>query len=95
MKEVEGPAPVMVAALDHGFDGFTDAAVGFDSRIPQIIESTQDVVVPKCRILTPLTFWLLLHREGHGRGVAAWKSQPFRRRFANDSDDAGRRRAEH
>ena len=47
MKEVERPAPVLVAALDHGFDGVTDAAVGFDSCIPQIIESAQDVVVPR------------------------------------------------
>jgi hypothetical protein len=46
MKEVERPAPVLVAALNHGFDGVTDAAVGFDSCIPQIIESAQDVVVP-------------------------------------------------
>ena len=29
------------------FDGVTDAAVGFDSCISQIIESAQDVVVPK------------------------------------------------
>ena len=49
MKEVERPAPVLVAALDHDFDGVTDAAVGFDSCIPQIIESAQDVVVPKRR----------------------------------------------
>jgi hypothetical protein len=47
MKEVGRPAPVLVAALNHGFDGVTDAGVGFDSRIPQIIESAQDVVVPK------------------------------------------------
>jgi hypothetical protein len=47
MQEVERPAPVLVAALNHGFDGVTDAAVGFDSSIPQIIESAQDVVVPK------------------------------------------------
>src|SRR6266700_1987018 len=49
MKEVERPAPVLVAALNHGFDGFPDAAVGFDSRIAQIIESPQNVVVPKRR----------------------------------------------
>jgi hypothetical protein len=49
MKEVERPAPVLVAALNHGFDGVTDAAVGFDSCISQIIESAQDVVVPKRR----------------------------------------------
>src|SRR5438552_12337513 len=49
MKEVERPAPVLVAALNHGFNGVTDAAVGFDSCLPQIIESAQDVVVPKRR----------------------------------------------
>ena len=49
MKEVERPASVLVAALDHDLDGLLDAAVGFDSGIPQIIESTQDVVVPKRR----------------------------------------------
>jgi hypothetical protein len=48
MKEVERPAPVLVAALNHDFDGPTDAAVGFDSCIPQVIESAQGVVVPKC-----------------------------------------------
>src|SRR6266568_325881 len=49
MKEVERPAPVLVAALNHGFDGIIDAVVGFDSCIPQIIESAQDVIVPKRR----------------------------------------------
>src|SRR5260221_2328570 len=49
MKEVERPAPVLVTALDYDFDGLTDAAVGFDSCIPQIIESAQDVVVPERR----------------------------------------------
>src|SRR5262249_52664381 len=49
MQEVERPAPVLVAALNHGFDGLTDAAVGFDSCVPQILEAAQDVVVPKCR----------------------------------------------
>ena len=34
---------------DHRFDGLTAAAVGFDSCIPQIIESTQNVIVPKRR----------------------------------------------
>ena len=47
MKEVERPAPVLVAARNQGFDGVNDAAVGFDTCIPQIIESAQDVVVPK------------------------------------------------
>src|ERR1700719_2643900 len=47
MKEVQRPAPVLVTALHHDFDGVTDAAVGFDSCISQIIESAQDVVVPK------------------------------------------------
>ena len=36
MKEVQRPAPVLVAALHHDFDGFTDAAVGFDSCISQL-----------------------------------------------------------
>src|SRR5947209_14268250 len=49
MKEVERPAPVLVTALDYDFDGLADTAVGFDSCIPQIIESAQDVVVPKRR----------------------------------------------
>src|SRR5438874_7498494 len=49
MNEVERPTPVLVAALNYGFDGVTDAAVGFDSCIPQIIESAQDVIVPKRR----------------------------------------------
>ena len=49
MKEVQRPAPVLVAALNHGFDGVTDAAVGLDSCISQIFESAQDVVVPKRR----------------------------------------------
>ena len=49
MKDVEGPAPILMAACNHGFDGVFDAAIGFDSRIPQIIESAQDVVVPKRR----------------------------------------------
>ena len=47
MKSIERPAAVLVAALYHDFDGFTDAAVGFDSCISQIIESAQDIVVPK------------------------------------------------
>ena len=49
MKEVERPAPVLVAALNHSFDGVADAAVGFGPCILQIIESAQDVVVPKRR----------------------------------------------
>ncbi len=49
MKEVQRPASVLVPALDHNFDGVTDAAVGFDSCVPQIVQSAQDVVVPKCR----------------------------------------------
>jgi len=49
MKQVEGPAPILVAALDHDFDGLTNPAVGFDSRIPQVVEAPQDVVVPACR----------------------------------------------
>jgi hypothetical protein len=49
MKEVQRSAPVLVVALNHGFDGVTDAAVGLDSCISQIIESAQDVIVPKRR----------------------------------------------
>ena len=49
MKEVERPAPVLVAPLNHDFDGLADAAVRFDSCISQIIESAQNVVVPKRR----------------------------------------------
>src|SRR5208282_2072613 len=49
MKEVQRPAPVLVTALDYDFDGVADAAVGFDSCTSQIIESTQDIVVPKRR----------------------------------------------
>src|SRR5437762_13125135 len=49
MKEVERPAPVLVTALNYGFDGVTDAAVGFDSCIPHIIEYAQNVIVPKRR----------------------------------------------
>jgi hypothetical protein len=49
MKEVQRLAPVLVAALHHDFDGVTDAAIGFESSISQIIESAQDVVVPKRR----------------------------------------------
>jgi hypothetical protein len=39
MKEVERPASVLVAALDHSFDRVTEAAVGPDSRVSHIIES--------------------------------------------------------
>jgi hypothetical protein len=49
MNEVQRPAPVLVTALDHDFDGFPDATVGLDSCIPQILESAQDVVMPKRR----------------------------------------------
>src|SRR6516162_8340011 len=49
MEEVERPAPVLVAALEHDFDGFTNAAIGFDSRISKIVEAPQDVVVPEGR----------------------------------------------
>jgi hypothetical protein len=49
MKAVEGPATVLVTAFDHGFDGLTDAVVRLNACTPQIIESAQDVVVPKGR----------------------------------------------
>jgi hypothetical protein len=32
MKEVERPVHALVAALNHGFNGVTDATIGFDSR---------------------------------------------------------------
>lgn len=47
MKEIERPAAILVAAFDHSFHGATEAAAGFHSRIPQIIEPAQDIVVPK------------------------------------------------
>jgi hypothetical protein len=49
MKEVQRPAPVLVTELHHDFDGVTNAAVGLNSCISQIIESAQHVVVPKRR----------------------------------------------
>src|SRR5207302_5496630 len=50
VKQVERPAPVLVAALHHNFDGVASAAVGFDARIAQIIEPAQDIVMPKWRV---------------------------------------------
>ena len=47
MKKVQWPTPVLVTAFDHDFDGVADTAVGLGSCIPQIIESAQDVVMPK------------------------------------------------
>ena len=47
MHEIERPAPVLVAAFDHDIDGFTDSVVGLESCVSQVIESTQDVVVPE------------------------------------------------
>jgi hypothetical protein len=56
MEEVEGPAAVLMAEGYYDFDGFTDAAVGFDSGVAQVIEAAQDVVVPKRRDnLLPVT----------------------------------------
>ena len=49
MKKVERPAAVLVAALDHGFDGLMGTVVGLNSCVPQIVESAQDVVMPKRR----------------------------------------------
>src|SRR5438874_476824 len=49
MKQVERPAPVLVAVLDHDFYCFADATIRPDSRIPQIIEPSQNVVVPERR----------------------------------------------
>jgi len=49
MKEVEGPAAILVAALEHRCDRLTEATVGLDSCIAEIIEAPQDVVVPERR----------------------------------------------
>ena len=49
MEEVERPAPVLVPALHHDLDGFSDAAIGFGAGLSQIIESAQDVIVPERR----------------------------------------------
>jgi hypothetical protein len=47
VEQVEGPATVLVTALEHDFDGFADALVRLDSGVAQIVEAAQDVVVPK------------------------------------------------
>jgi hypothetical protein len=47
MKKVERPSPILVAALNHGIDGLADSTVRFDSCLSQIIEATQDIVMPK------------------------------------------------
>src|SRR5690349_21154732 len=49
MNEVERPTSVLVSALDHNFDGLTDAVIGLKSCIPQIVECPQDVIMPKRR----------------------------------------------
>src|SRR6201999_412932 len=53
MKDVERPTPVLMAALHHNFNGFSYAAVGFDSCIAQIIESAQYIVMPMRRVREP------------------------------------------
>src|SRR5689334_23364001 len=50
MKQVERPAPVLVAALQDNFDGASDATVGFDACVAQVIEPAQNVVMPKGRV---------------------------------------------
>jgi hypothetical protein len=50
MKEIERPSPVLVAARQHDLDSVIEAAVGFAFCISQIIESAQNVVVPKRRV---------------------------------------------
>ncbi len=50
MKEVEGPAAVLVTALDHDLDGFTEATVGLDSCIPQKLASAKDFALGSVRI---------------------------------------------
>jgi len=39
MEQVERPSPVLVSALNYDFCGLADAAIWFDSCIPQILES--------------------------------------------------------
>ena len=48
-RRLSGQRPFWWRRCNHDFDGLADAAVGFDSRVPQIIESAQDIVVPKRR----------------------------------------------
>ena len=50
MDEVEGPAAVLVASREHHVDGFAHAAVGLDFRVAQIVQSAQNVIVPRRRI---------------------------------------------
>lgn len=64
MKEVERPAPVLVPALNHGFDGITDAVSGLIPAFPKIVESAQDVVVPKRREREEGTMRFVLMLEG-------------------------------
>jgi hypothetical protein len=47
MKQVERPSPVLVATLNHDFYRFADTMIGIDSCILQMIESPQNVIVPK------------------------------------------------
>src|SRR5690348_15010350 len=49
MNDVQRPATVLVPASDYDFDRLTDAALGWGTCIPQIIQSAQDIVVPKRR----------------------------------------------
>jgi hypothetical protein len=49
MKQIQRSASILVAAINHDFDGLTDALVWFDSGIPQVIESAEDVKVPELR----------------------------------------------
>src|SRR5215475_4777434 len=47
MQQIQGPATVLVTALNDHLDGLADAVVGFNACTPEIIETAQNVVVPK------------------------------------------------
>jgi hypothetical protein len=93
MTQIERPAPVLVSASNHDLDGFTDAAIGPGARIPQIIESAQDVVIPECGKRKPEPAFVD-HFAGSKRAEHAALDQIFfgfsacpgdRRRFASGS----------
>src|ERR1700758_5776902 len=50
MKQVERPPPVLVSPRQHHFNGFINAVVGSHSSFSQIIQSTQNVIVPERRV---------------------------------------------
>ena len=50
MEQVQWPSAILVAALDHDLNSFFDAAVGLDAGFAQVVEATQDIVVPMRRV---------------------------------------------